>query len=84
MKKLSIIMERQKNVPENLEMKFWHAVSLVNAKRVAESLPLFKVIFSKEKNWSTLIPRLSEAKIISDEKEVTDQILSVAPRNDQK
>ena len=74
----------EKMFPENLEMKFWHAVSLVNAKRIAESLPLFRVIFAKESNWATLIPRLSEAKIISDEKEVTDQILSVAPKNNHK
>lgn len=74
----------EKMFPENLEMKFWHAVSLVNAKRVAESLPLFRVIFSKDKNWSTLIPRLSEAKIIPDEKGITDEILSVAPKNDHK
>lgn len=72
----------EKMFPENLEMKFWHAVSLVNAKRVAESLPLFRVIFSKDKNWSTLIPRLSEAKIIPDEKGITNEILSVAPKND--
>ncbi|MBK7845695.1 MAG: DUF1028 domain-containing protein [Bdellovibrionales bacterium] len=74
----------EKMFPENLEMKFWHAVSLVNAKRVAESLPLFRVIFSKDKNWSTLIPRLSEVKIIPDEKGITDEILSVSPKNDHK
>jgi len=28
--------------PDNVEMKFWHAVSLVNMKRVDESLVLFK------------------------------------------
>lgn len=74
----------EKMFPENLEMKFWHAVSLVNSKRVAESLSLFRVIFGKEENWSTLIPRLSEAKIIPSEKEVTDQILSVAPKKSHK
>ncbi len=36
--------------PGNIEMKFWHAVSLVNAGRVEDSLPLFKEIFAADRN----------------------------------
>jgi uncharacterized Ntn-hydrolase superfamily protein len=35
--------------PDNIEMKFWHAVNLVNKGKTEDSLPLFKEIFSKEK-----------------------------------
>jgi len=69
----------QKLFPENLEMKFWHAVSLVNAKRVDESLSIFKNIFSKDNNWRKLVPRLSAAKILPEEKEIIDRIISVSP-----
>lgn len=44
--------------PQNVEMKFWHAVTLVNNKKTDEALPLFKSVFEKEKNWALLIPRL--------------------------
>ncbi len=65
--------------PENLEMKFWHAVSLVNAGRVDDSLPIFKKIFSKEINWRTLVPRLSAVKILPDNKKIIDRIMSISP-----
>ena len=31
--------------PDNLEMKFWHAVSLVNAGRVDAAVPVFAGIY---------------------------------------
>ncbi|MFQ5648735.1 MAG: DUF1028 domain-containing protein [bacterium] len=67
--------------PDNLEMKFWHAVSLVNAERVDESLPLFKTIFSKDKNWATLVPRLPGVDILPNEEAVITKILSVTQDN---
>ncbi len=48
----------EKMFPENLEMKYWHAVSLANMKRLDEALPIFKEIFAKDANWKTLTPRL--------------------------
>lgn len=44
--------------PDNLEMKYWHAVSLVNSKRLADALPIFREVFSKDPHWKTLTPRL--------------------------
>ncbi len=44
--------------PDNLEMKYWTAVSLVNMNRMSEALPMFKDIFSKDKNWRLLTSRL--------------------------
>ncbi len=65
--------------PENLEMKFWHAVSLVNAGRVQESLPIFKTVFEQDKNWAILVPRLPGVDILPDDEKVIDKIMSVAP-----
>ena len=45
-------------VPANLEMKFWHAAALVNAGRLEESLPMFREIFARDRNWALLVPRL--------------------------
>lgn len=66
--------------PEHLEMKFWHAVSLVNAGRVEESLPLFKHIFSKEHNWAILVPRLARVDILPKDDTIINRILSVASK----
>lgn len=48
----------EKMFPENLEMKFWHAVALVNIGKITDALPIFKEIFKKDKNWKDLTPRL--------------------------
>ena len=52
----------EKMLPDDIEMKFWHAVSLVNKGNVKAA---------KDANWSILIPRLrkSELLICSDETE---------------
>ncbi|MFC2133444.1 DUF1028 domain-containing protein [Bacteroidota bacterium] len=44
--------------PENLEMKYWHAVTLVNNGGLEEALPMFKEVFTKDENWRTMTPRL--------------------------
>ncbi len=50
--------------PDNLEMKFWHAVALVNMDRLEESYPLFRTIFRQDKNWRILLPRLVPSGLI--------------------
>ena len=66
--------------PDNLEMKFWHAISLVNADRLDQSLPIFKEIFSKDMNWATLVPRLPQSGILPRDEEIIKKVLSVAPQ----
>lgn len=44
--------------PDNLEMKYWKAVALANNSRLDEALPIFWMIFSKDKNWKELSKRL--------------------------
>ncbi|HXG00943.1 MAG TPA: DUF1028 domain-containing protein [Bacteroidota bacterium] len=66
--------------PDNLEMKFWHAVALVNVGRVKDSLPLFKTIFSKDMNWATLVPRLPASGVLNADEKTLKEILSAAPK----
>ncbi len=65
--------------PDNLEMKFWHAVALVNARRVTESLPIFKEVFSRDPNWATLLPRLPRTGSLTADEPTLTTILSMAP-----
>lgn len=44
--------------PDNLEMKYWTAVTLVNNGDLEKALPLFKDVFSKDRNWRDMTPRL--------------------------
>lgn len=57
--------------PENLEMKYWHAINLANTYQLAEALPMFKEVFSKDPNWKKLTPRLIDNGVLAvDEKEL--------------
>ncbi len=64
--------------PDNLEMKFWHAVALVNMGRMEESLPLFGAIFAKDKNWATLLPRLPKVDLLKSDEKTIEKILGVS------
>jgi len=61
--------------PDNLEMKFWHAVTLANNNKLDEALPLFKEVFSKDPNWKTLIKRLPKVGLLKAED--SEKILGV-------
>ncbi len=61
--------------PDNAEMTFWHAVALVNMKRVDESLPLFRKVFGLDANWKTLTPRLVGVGLLPDDKVALAKIL---------
>ncbi|MGB5472131.1 MAG: DUF1028 domain-containing protein [Gammaproteobacteria bacterium] len=51
-------------VPGNVEMRFWHAISLVNARRVDAALPVFAEVFRVDAGWRDLVPRLVEAQLL--------------------
>ncbi|HHH41384.1 MAG TPA: DUF1028 domain-containing protein, partial [Chloroflexi bacterium] len=62
--------------PDNLEMKYWHAVSLVNLGRVDKALSLFKEIFAEEANWRLLTTRLPAVGLLQVDKKVLKAILA--------
>lgn len=67
-------------VPDNIEMVFWHAITLANAKRIDEALPLFKRVFAdpvQGAQWAELVPRLPHSNMLPDDKGILNKILSV-------
>jgi uncharacterized Ntn-hydrolase superfamily protein len=46
-------------IGDNPEMRFWHAIALVNAERVEDALPLFKEVFAQDQRWLELAERLA-------------------------
>jgi uncharacterized Ntn-hydrolase superfamily protein len=63
--------------PGNLEIIYWHAVTLVTAGEVDRSLPLFKQVFDADEKWRTLTPRLVDADLLPDDKAVLDKIMGL-------
>ena len=51
--------------PEIVEIPFWRAVTLVNAGKLEEALPIFKRVFEQEPVWAELIPRLVESGLLA-------------------
>jgi uncharacterized Ntn-hydrolase superfamily protein len=43
---------------DNPEMRFWHAIALVNTERLEDALPLFSEVFAKDRRWLELAERL--------------------------
>jgi uncharacterized Ntn-hydrolase superfamily protein len=67
----------QKLQPDNLEMKYWQAVSLVNTGKFEMALPVFKEIFTADVNWKTLTPRLIVPGLLVISEEQLQQLMNL-------
>ena len=65
-----------KMFPENLEMKYWTAISLANTGDVEKSLPMFKEIFEKDKNWKELTKRLIPVGLLTVDEKILEEIIN--------
>lgn len=68
--------QAERLVPDNMEMKFWHAVSLANAGRIEAALPLFAAVFRQGAQWRELVPRLAAAGLLATDRPATVRILN--------
>jgi len=62
--------------PDNLEMKYWHAISLANIGKIDESLPIFHEVFQKNNHWRILTERLPSVQLLNIEEMELKKILS--------
>lgn len=51
--------------PENLEMKYWKAVTLANNGKLDMAIPIFKEVFTKDKNWHEMTKRLPASGLLT-------------------
>lgn len=63
--------------PDNLEMKYWTAVTLANNNKVDDALPIFKEVFAKDKNWYDLTLRLPKSELLTVKDEDLKRILDL-------
>jgi len=54
-----------KMFPDNLEMKYWTAITLANNNETIKALPILKTVFSKDKNWKELTRRLPAVNLLT-------------------
>jgi uncharacterized Ntn-hydrolase superfamily protein len=65
-----------KMLPGNLEMQYWTAVTLANNKQVQKAIPMFKAIFSSDKNWKELTKRLVPVGLLTVSTEDMERIMA--------
>lgn len=66
--------------PHIVEIPFWQAVTMVNAGKLDEALPIFKEVFVKEPVWVELIPRLVHSELLPNEPERIQRIRACAAK----
>lgn len=64
--------------PESLELRYWHAIGLVNMGRVDQALPFFRQVFKADPNFATMTPRVSKPGLIPDDPALIARILEQA------
>ncbi|MBL7074422.1 DUF1028 domain-containing protein [candidate division KSB1 bacterium] len=64
--------------PENVEIIYWQAVTMVGAGDVEKALPLFRKVFEKDPNWVELTRRLPASGLLPDDPDLVQKIISVA------
>ncbi len=66
---------------DNVEIAFWSALTLATKGRVTEALPIFRRVFSADRNWVEVLKRLPKSEMISNDSKGRDllrRILRVA------
>lgn len=62
--------------PENPELKYWTAVTLVGEGRLEEALPIFKDVFKEAPQLKILTPRMVPSGLLPDDRSTLDKILT--------
>ncbi len=65
--------------PENVEIRFWQAVTLCSAGLLEEALPVFGAVFIADPAWRTLTPRLCQVGLLEVTAADLERILAAAP-----
>lgn len=67
----------QKMFPDNMEMKYWTAVSLANVGKLARALPLFREVYEQDENWVELTRRIVPNGMLQVDKQTLERIVTV-------
>lgn len=77
-KKAEILYLSAQNLfPDNLEMKYWYAINLLNNKEFEKAHPILKDIFNQDANWKTLTSRLIKNKLLVISEEELNKVMKL-------
>ena len=63
--------------PENPELPYWSAVTLVGLGKLDKALPIFSKVFKKEPRLRTMTPRIVDAGLLPKDKHILKLIMEV-------
>lgn len=63
--------------PDNVELRFWHAITLASIGNIEEALPVLKDIYSTDPNWRELLRRLPASGLMSDDPELIARLTEI-------
>jgi uncharacterized Ntn-hydrolase superfamily protein len=64
-------------IPDNPEIKFWAAVTMIKAGQEREALSYFADVFEADEKWREVVLRLPPAGLLPDDPAMIEEILSV-------
>lgn len=69
-----------KMLPNNVEVKYWAAITMITAGREKEAMPYFKEVFAKDPKWVDVTKRLPASGLLPDDPGLMEKILGTAPK----
>ncbi len=66
-----------KMFPDNLEMKYWTAITLANNQETEKAIPILKKIFDRDPNWKELTRRLPAVNLLTVSETALKRILAL-------
>jgi uncharacterized Ntn-hydrolase superfamily protein len=72
-----LYLSAQNMFPDNLEMKYWYAINLLNNKEFEKARPILKAVFEKDSNWKTLTSRIVKNKLLIISKEELQKVMDL-------
>ncbi|MFH4964163.1 DUF1028 domain-containing protein [Gaetbulibacter sp. M235] len=73
----TLYLSAQNLFPDNLEMKYWYAINLLNNKEFEKAHPILKGIFNQDANWKTLTSRLIKNKLLVISEEELNKVMKL-------
>lgn len=73
--------ESVKLAPEVVELQFWAALTMYTNGREAEGLKEFREVFSHERLWADLIPRLAQVGLFPNDPKKIEEVQRQKPRS---
>jgi uncharacterized Ntn-hydrolase superfamily protein len=72
--------EAARLAPEVVELQFWAAISMYTNGREAEARTIFTRVFTRERRWADLVPRLAKVGLFPDDAAKVAEVVALAPK----